>query len=182
MLKLDQWIPSSVCLECRGCCRYSQSSGVWAPFFLYEEITELVNENLLSCCLFSHANVNQGRGGRIQAVKSGDHFFCPCFDVERNACNIYSRRPLDCQLYPFLLARKGDEAFLAVDKKCPHVAPNRKGPEWAAYRAYLRSILESETFLACAQKDPDIVADYGLDPDVEFLDSLAVLSKTLYGP
>lgn len=180
MLKFDQWVPSSVCLECRGCCRYSQSSGVWLPFFLYGEITELVNSNILPCGLFSHANVYQGRGGRIQAVKSGDHFFCPCFDVERNACKIYAQRPLDCQLYPFLLARKGDEAFLAVDKKCPHVALNRQAAEWNSYLAYLRPVLESDAFLSLIQKDPDIVADYGPDPDAEFLAPLVLLNKTLH--
>lgn len=182
MLKLDQWVPSSVCLKCQGCCRYARHSGVWAPFFLYEEIMELVRGNIVPCSVFSHPDVAKGRGGRIQTENRGEYFYCPCFDVKRNACAIYARRPLDCQLYPFLLARKEGKAFLAVDKKCPHVARNRSDPSWPVYVDYLFSSLESDTFLRQARNDPGIVADYGLDPDVEFLNVLVRLSQAVYGP
>ncbi|MFA4842742.1 MAG: YkgJ family cysteine cluster protein, partial [Candidatus Omnitrophota bacterium] len=101
---IKQIIPQEVCLKCQGCCRFSEKDSVWSPSLLDEEAESLGQKKIL-----------------LIASAAGNVFFCSFFEPEKNACKIYSRRPFECQLYPFLLKRKDKKTFLAVDPKCPFI-------------------------------------------------------------
>lgn len=179
MLRLKPFVPQGVCLSCDGCCRYPEKETVWAPLFLFEEILELTQKNILPSCLFTHPDIRRKRAARIDLISHEDFFICPCFETSDHKCKIYSFRPLECRLYPFLLTRKGNEVFLAFDKKCPYMRQDAKGKTQEAYVRYLRGFLRSEEFLRLAKNNPEIVSVY--PQDLEILGPLSKLSHCLYG-
>lgn len=154
---------------------------MWAPVFMFEEIVELIDKDILPSLLFSHPGQKTSRASRINLTKSGDLFICPCFDEPANKCRIYPRRPFDCALYPFLLVRKDELVYLAIDKKCPYAASNSGTFKTALYKGYLKRSLQSKQFIVLAKNNPEIAGDYGSDPDIMVLSALPALSRALNG-
>jgi len=156
-----QFVPEKECLSCDGCCRYSQKQTVWAPLFLFDEIVELTAKNIVPCSLFTHADTRCGEAVRINLVEmSGGQFMCPCFDSGANKCKIYDYRPFDCSLYPFLLARLGDQAYLAVDENCPYIKKTSPTKDMLDYVQYLAEFLSSANIIKAVKDDPRIVQEY----------------------
>lgn len=56
---------------------------------------------------------------------SGEGYLCPAFDPETSECRIYKVRPLDCQIYPFVLMwdQEHQSVLLGWDIKCPFLLP-----------------------------------------------------------
>lgn len=179
MLRLEKFIPGDVCLSCDGCCWFSARNSVWPPFFAYEEIVELTQKDIVPSCLFSHPDIRRGTGAQIDLIRHRDMYLCPCFDNETNMCKIYSQTPLECRLYPFLLARKGKEVFCAVDEHCPYVQKVKNTDRIARYAQYLIVYFSTQEFYAFLGKNPSLVQDYG--EDVAYIKSLPALSSILYG-
>ena len=177
MFNLKPFVPQAVCLACEGCCRYGQKHSVWSPFFLYAEIKELSDKNLLPPSLFTQASPALGKSARICLLERHGTFFCPCLDEGWNTCKIYADRPLDCQLYPFLLARRGDRVFLAVDEHCPYVKDHLASPEAGRYVAYLKDFLLSPEFQKVVSASPEIVQNYPASP--VWLEPLAELASLI---
>jgi Fe-S-cluster containining protein len=167
------------CRDCKGCCRYGEQESVWSPLFMFEEIVEVTGKNIVPCSLFSGSGGRSGKAARIRLVERAGHFLCPCLDPESNACKIYAFRPLDCRLYPFLLARRDHKAYLALDKKCPYAVSLLKEGLAPKTKQTLVDFLESELFLKQAQNNPEIVQEYACD--TEFLAVLPRLSLICHG-
>lgn len=91
-----------------------------APFFSDAERAD---------CWLSTEHFCGGLSGRGEAVllrprpRNWEGYECPAFDSDTNRCTIYSRRPLDCRLYPFLLTfdERGEQVLLTADFLCPFV-------------------------------------------------------------
>lgn len=179
MLTLKPFVPEGFCLSCQGCCRYPARDTVWAPLFLFEEILELTQANILPSCIFTHPDARAKTAARIDLVEEDLTFICPCLETKTNKCKIYSSRPFDCQLYPFLLASRGNEAYLAIDTKCPYGVKARDSREFRDHVRYLEGFLTSKEFLKLAGNDPGIVQHYA--QDVEFLLALPLLSRCVHG-
>ncbi|GJL62670.1 MAG: hypothetical protein NPIRA04_13240 [Nitrospirales bacterium] len=62
---------------------------------------------------------------------SGEGYLCPAFDPETSHCRIYEVRPLDCQIYPFVLMwdQEHQSVLLGWDTKCPFFLPAGDGDE-----------------------------------------------------
>ncbi len=167
MIKIKEFIPEDVCLACKGCCRYSSKETVWAPLFFYDEIVELTEANIVPTCLFTHPHTLKKGAARVDLVESGEAFICPCLDPASNRCKVYPNRPLDCRLYPFLLARQRDSSFLAVDENCPYIQKTFGTEPYHDYCAYLLEFLKSDEFRRMKKDNPEIVQCY---PDtIKFL-------------
>lgn len=142
MFKLKQFVSSNFCLKCEGCCRFNQQDTIWSPRLLNEEKEKLDKKiRLLS-------NPKQG------------NFICACFDIRDNKCKVYAFRPFECQLYPFLINRKAEDIFLAVDLRCPFIKENLKGQSFKDYSQYLTNFLNSPGQLNILQNNPQIVQAY----------------------
>ncbi len=166
MIAIRQLIPEGVCLSCDGCCRFSQNPSVWSPLFLYEEIRELIQKDIVPSCVFSHEGGSGRQAARIGLEAQGDHFICSCFDADRAKCKIYPFRPLDCQIYPFLLARHEGQAVLAVDTRCPYIREHLEDVLTREYIVYLKKFLLSQAFKDIAAGEPQIFQEYPSDYDV----------------
>jgi len=160
MIKIDPYVPSEVCLACDGCCRYAEHGSVWAPLFLFEEIVALSEKNVVPSCLFTHSANKAGKAARINLIQGKGSFVCPCLSLSDNACKIYSQRPLDCRLYPFLLLRQDGGAFLAVDEKCPYARENIDSQATRKYARGLAALLASPSVVVLMKENSEIIQAY----------------------
>lgn len=140
MFKIKQITPSNFCLKCDGCCRFSQADTVWQPHLLKEEKKDL--EDLI----------------RLLDTETG--FICASLGMQDNKCKIYARRPFECQLYPFLVNRKENKIFLAVDLKCPFAKENLKTKEFRDYMEYLTKLFKNPSCKNILKNNLQIIQIY----------------------
>jgi Fe-S-cluster containining protein len=141
MLKIKQLIPEGYCLKCRGCCRFSQKSSAWSPRLLEEEKKEIGRISVL-------ANEQEGT------------FICSHLNVQDNRCKIYSSRPFECRLYPFLLSLKENKKFLAIDLNCPFAKDNKDTEEFKAYCLQIADLMKSPGFSGVLRNNPQLFQPY----------------------
>jgi Fe-S-cluster containining protein len=163
-MPLKQLVPEEFCLKCDVCCRFPESHTVWAPLFTESEIKHLVDCDILPPLLFTTQ--------RINLIPHKDYFICPCFNPDDKKCKIYADRPFECRLYPFLLARKDNKFYLALDKKCPYLE-NLSQDEIKSYTDYLKKELESKANKSFLKNNPDLFSDYPA-ADLKLLFSLKI--------
>ena len=77
-----------------------------------------------------------------------------------NKCQIYSFRPFECQLYPFLLAIRDKKALLTVDLNCPYAYEQINSPQAKDYIIYLTGYLNSAPLLSMLKDNPQIIQAY----------------------
>lgn len=124
------------------------------------------------CCRFAQ---NPGIWAPVgcQLVKNNGEYICANLR-EDNHCKAYSRHPLDCQLYPFLLVRQGDSLRLGLHKACSFIANhNPEPPALKEYTEYLKERLRTDEFIAALRNNPGIAADY--QEEVELIADLSDL-------
>ena len=153
MKPLKQLIPSEVCLKCRICCRFSTAESEMFPVFLKEEALHLSQEEkaLLSETLRPHAVPYQGNEGQPCA--------CPFFNPATQECRIYRNRPLDCQLYPFVLTLSPTQKriFLGLDTQCPFVQDISHQEALLGYGDYVKNFLEEPEIVEAIAKSPGLI-------------------------
>lgn len=142
MFKLKQFVSSDYCLKCDNCCRFSQQDTIWLPRLLNEEKEKLDKKIRL-----------------LSNPKHGN-FICACFNIQDNKCKIYSFRPFECQIYPFLINRKEENIFLAVDLRCPFIRENLKSEKFKEYISYLAKFLNNPSVPNMLRSNPQIIQTY----------------------
>ena len=55
-----------------------------------------------------------------------------------NTCGIYTKRPFECSLYPFILSQTPDAVKVYVHLSCPYVQDHLPRADFDAYVAYLK--------------------------------------------
>lgn len=151
---IKQFVPQEVCLKCPGCCRFSQQDSVWSPCLLDEDIEILLKNNI------PPSIISRNKKLRLEPHPGQDIFICPFFLPGENKCRIYALRPFECQLYPFLLNRRDEKIFLAVDLKCPFIAEKIKTPEFQTYLKYLTGLLNSPSYQNIIKNNPQLLQAY----------------------
>jgi hypothetical protein len=136
---MKQFVQQQNCLQCRICCRFSHRDDIWQPHLLKEE-------KKLSLKILRHP---QGEG-----------FVCSHLDLENNRCRIYSRRPFECQFYPFLLNKQQQRVFISLDLSCPFVSDKTQNREFKEYLLYLVDLLKEPAFLAKLRTNFEIFSSY----------------------
>lgn len=118
-LDLKQTVPSPICLSCDVCCHFLDQDSFMAPVFTPKE-RERAIEAGFSQGLFNPTA--DGKSSRIRLRAYDEMFICPAFLPETGECSIYSIRPLDCQIYPFVIVFDEDRkrVLLCVDQICPY--------------------------------------------------------------
>ena len=118
---VPQIVPSKVCLSCEVCCRFPEQDSFLRPYFTKSEVKQAIERGIDSRFFPST------EGCQIEVVRnpSGDGYLCPAFDPETFHCRIYEIRPLDCQIYPFVLMwdKVHRTILLGWDTKCPFLFP-----------------------------------------------------------
>ena len=147
---MKQLVTQDFCLKCRGCCRFKEADSVWAPTVLDEE------EKLIPTFAISSNK-------KIRALPSAEkinNFICSFLNSQDNKCNIYEGRPFECRLYPFIINRKENKAFLALDLNCPFVKENIDSEGLKEYSRELAELLNSPRYKICFKDNPRIIQAY----------------------
>lgn len=129
------------------------------------------------CCRFAE-NPTIWAPSQCGLVKSNGGYSCANLNREDNRCKIYSQRPLDCQLYPFLLVRKGGSLHLGLHKSCYFIEKNPSIDDVKKYADYLRKKLNTRQFICALKENLRIAADY--QENVEILTDLPQIAERLY--
>ena len=152
---IKQFVPQEFCLKCRGCCRFKEANSVWSPCLLNEEIQELLDKPGIPA-----ASISIDR--RIQPIANPDgvDFICPFLGALDNKCRIYSTRPFECQLYPFLINLRNGKVLLTVDLNCPYVYKQINSRQAKEYIVYLTDYLNSGPLRSMLKDNPQIIQAY----------------------
>jgi Fe-S-cluster containining protein len=153
-MNIKQFIPQEVCLKCQGCCRFKEADSVWSPCLLDEEIQDLLDREI------PPAFITIDRRLRPIPNPEGKGFICPFFNLKDNKCKIYAFRPLECQLYPFLISLRGKKVYLAVDLNCPYAKENLNTERFKEYTAYLCAFLNAPAKIRTFKDNPQLIRAY----------------------
>ena len=140
---LKQFVPSSVCLKCEGCCRFNLSDSPWRPKAgQLERIEKTDNQGYLT------TKANEGKHQ------------CVYFESKDNSCQIYANRPFECALYPFILSKTTNAVEVYVHLACPYVQEKELVREFDDYVTYLKETLNNQEFLEFINKNSRMLHDY----------------------
>ena len=158
---IRQFLSSEYCLKCQGCCRFREESSVWSPCLLDEEVIVLIDNPEIPAATMSldrrlHPIPNPG----------GEGFICPFLSIKGNICRIYTQRPFECQLYPFLINLRQKKIILTVDLNCPYVKEKINTPEFKEYAEYLADFLNSPAQISLLKDNPQLLQAYEEVADV----------------
>lgn len=161
---IKQFIPQEVCLKCQGCCRFSEENSLWLPCLLDEEIQDLLDKEI------PLASISVEK--KIQPIPypGGSSFICPFLDITANKCKIYSFRPFECQLYPFLITLRGKKVLLTVDLNCQYIREKINTSELKDYTQKLVDFLNTPAQLEILKDNPQIIQAYEEVNDIVELD------------
>ncbi|MDX1410716.1 MAG: YkgJ family cysteine cluster protein [Nitrospirales bacterium] len=180
-------------MNCDVCCRFPEQDSSFRPFFTESEIQQAIASGI-DASYFSDS-----AGSQIKAVPNpfGEGYLCPAFDPETSHCRIYDVRPVDCQIYPFVMMwDKGRRVVhLGWDTKCPFLSDqsltaqkNTINPN-SAPRSYplpenlnpftqtMAERIESSEMIRTLSSTPQLVMDF--QEDVVLLQQLPRLTRIL---
>ena len=151
---IKQFVAQEFCLSCQGCCRFTQANSVWSPCLLDQEIQDLLDKKIGQVCICADR--------RLVPIANPDKngFICPCLELENNKCKIYSLRPFECQLYPFLISLRDNKVLLTIDLNCPYAQKNLKSREFKDYTKDLTAFLNSAAQKRILKDNPHIIQAY----------------------
>ena len=129
-LSLKQFVPSEICLKCNGCCRYKEADSAWRPKLGMRDKESLAD--LITGDTVLDAQVY------IKTIQVCGEHFCRFLNGGDNTCGIYTKRPFECSLYPFILSQTPDAVRVYVHLACPYVQDHLGRSEYDVYVAYLR--------------------------------------------
>ena len=155
---IPQFVPQNVCLACDGCCRFKDEESVFRPKMAATEIKELCGRLPLPEKIFAKERLQES--GHLKTIAQEGFCHCTFFDLEKNTCGIYAHRPFECQLYPFLLTRRGEEVFICVHLSCPYVQEKKDSPAFQDYAARLKRYFQKKEVLEFLRRNPFLIEDY----------------------
>jgi len=151
---IKQFLPEGVCLKCKGCCRFLEAESVWLAGLLNEEVDILVKDHACKEIISAKKKIKP-----FFSTQSST-YICSFLAEQENKCKIYPLRPLECQLYPFLINYSQENVWLAVDFNCPFVADHLDTEEFKDYAKYLDDLLSSDEFKKIFKTNPQIIQSY----------------------
>ncbi len=147
-----QFVTSSICLKCDGCCRFKEPDSRWRPY-----ISE-VEKKSVGQKIFGPSVVFPD--GKIGTTPCASGFLCHFFNNKDNTCGIYHARPFDCQLYPFLLGKEQDTPVVYVHLNCPYVQEHFGTPVYQEYVEYLKEFFLKKNVRDFLAANPTLLTDY----------------------
>ena len=152
-MTLEQFVPSKVCLQCDGCCRYKQADSIWRPKLG-------ANDQKSLAAWITSGDVLDSRG-YIKTIQACGEHFCRFLHREDNTCGIYTGRPLECSLYPFIISSKTPDAVkVYAHLSCPYVQDHLSRADFDAYVAYLKEFFHREETKEFLSRNKAMFHDY----------------------
>ncbi len=167
-LSLKQFVPSEVCLKCDGCCRYKEADSAWRPKLGAGDKAGLAD-------LITAGDVLDAQG-YVKTIQSCGKHFCQFLNGGDNTCSIYTKRPFECSLYPFILAKTPDTVKVYAHLSCPYVQDHLPHVQFDAYVAYLKEFFHQADIREFLSRNKAMFHDYSLyAPELLYLFDLSLL-------
>jgi Fe-S-cluster containining protein len=156
---IPQFVPSKVCLSCEGCCRFKEEASPWRPKISREEVDRICRAGKKSTAknLFQDVVDEQGY---IKAHKSQGAYRCRFLDLRNNRCRIYTRRPFECRLYPFLLTQDKKQTLVWVHLSCPYIQERWDTEAFDQHVGHLKKFFAREDVAASLNRNSFLPEDY----------------------
>ena len=148
------------CQKCRGCCKFEEDEIYFAPLFTNQEIAALGDNGAFFKKYKNHDNVMQ-----IELVESNGLYVCPFLDEGEHLCRIYSLRPFDCRIWPFIFMKdkKGAVVLACFDRDmCPWME-EMSDSEFDKLKERVLFWLDKEEVVDFVLKNPGLIWDYEVD-------------------
>ncbi|HLD88595.1 MAG TPA: YkgJ family cysteine cluster protein [Candidatus Nanoarchaeia archaeon] len=162
----------SDCRKCSECCKFRKDEIYFAPVFANEEFDKLGSDS--EKVFFEQ----RGTAKQVRLAKLNDEFYvCPFYNSEKELCSIYQKRPFDCRIYPFLVAKKNGKIYLtAFRDACPSLE-KKSEDEIVNYAENLKNWLQEEKQLRFFERNPDVI--WPVDDDQTIVCELDKLSEAM---
>ncbi|MCH7762025.1 DUF2156 domain-containing protein [candidate division TA06 bacterium] len=164
---LKQLIPSEICLKCQVCCRFPSPESDMFPVFMKEEMDHLSPEYraFFDPVVDTPSKETTQKDGVFRPAaksypgESPQACACPFFNPVTHECAIYLDRPLDCQLYPFvvILSPTGKRVLLGLDTQCPFVQGLANQEPLIRYGEEVRRFLEETEITETMSRSPGFI-------------------------
>ena len=151
-LSLRQFVPSEVCLKCKGCCRYKEVDSAWRPKLGADDEKGLAD-------LITAGGVLDAQS-YIKTIQTCGEHFCQFLNGGDNTCRIYAKRPFECSLYPFILSKTPYAVRVYVHLACPYVQDYLSRPYYDAYVTYLKEFFRREDVRLFLSQNKGMFHDY----------------------
>lgn len=134
--ELKQFVPSEVCLACEGCCRFLDANSCWRPKISDKEKSAALIPGK-KAVVFPASVVEEDQA--LQTIPWKGKHICYFFNPNHNTCGIYSHRPFECRLYPFVVTGSKGRTAVSVHLACPNIQERRNSLEFDSYVSYLKT-------------------------------------------
>ena len=162
IVPLKQFVPSRVCLACDGCCRFKEPGTIWRPKLTDEETREIESSELARLILDPDV---RDEGQFIRTKPGCGEHLCQFFNPNNHACAIYSARPFECELYPYVISRNDRETALYVHVYCPFVQESQGQDNEKKYNEYLKEFFKQDDVRAFLIRNREFLNDYSAYQD-----------------
>ena len=152
MTELKQFVPSEVCLKCKGCCRYKEADSAWRPKLGAGDQADLA-------ALITAGDVLDAQA-YIKTIQDCGEHFCRFLNKGDNTCGVYAKRPFECSLYPFILSQTPDAVKVYVHLSCPYVQDHMSRAAFDAYVTYLKGFFHREEIRGFLSLNKTMFHDY----------------------
>ncbi len=178
-LSLKQFVPSEVCLKCDGCCRYKEADSAWRPKLGADDQKSLA-------ALITAGDVLDAQG-YVKTIQACGKHFCRLLNGADNTCGIYTKRPFECSLYPFIISKTPDAVRVYAHLSCPyvqdHLPPSLMGcrpggprADFDAHVAYLKEFFHRAEISEFLSRNKAMFHDYSpYAPELLYLFDLSFL-------
>lgn len=137
---MKQFVPSSVCLKCDGCCNFQTADSIWRPKWDKREFIDDRNY--------------------VTTIQDCGQHLCRFFNKADHTCRTYHDRPFECELYPFLLSKGAGGIKVYVHLACPYIQDHESDPALAEYVGYLRGFFAQAGTLDFLRRNTHLIGDY----------------------
>ena len=159
---------SEQCMKCRGCCQFLADELYFAPVVTKEELA-VIQQNYDTSRATILPHNKEGTIFQISPIPSKKHpeeYVCPFYDEETTYCTIYKDRPLDCRLWPIMIAKSDKKNTLSItrseDSYCPALqATSERARDH--YKTYIVKELNKEPYTTIFSLHPDLAWDLESD-------------------
>ena len=141
-----QIISEEICFLCKGCCCFNDIKSVWRPHVIDSE--KFIESD----------NVDSDH--YVKAVSEGDCIKCVFLNLEDHKCKVYSSRPIECIIYPFLMIREKDDVKVSVHLSCPHIQEVLNGDKLSIFTDKVKDYFAKEKVKEFIKDNSSLISDY----------------------
>jgi hypothetical protein len=98
--------------------------------------------------------------GYLQTTPQGEHHHCVHFNKTDGTCGVYSKRPFECALYPFVVSKDLGGIKIYMHLACPYIQEKEVSVELQSYADYLKSFFSLPATRQYLKTNSRLLHDY----------------------